>query len=44
MMKSDNASCYHGNYSAEINHLICQKKEVVLTNYDFNVPQKGKDQ
>ena len=43
-MKSDNASCYHGNYSAELNHLICKQEHVKLLRYDFNEPQKGKDQ
>ena len=27
-MKSDNASCYHGNYSAELNHFICKQENI----------------
>lgn len=43
-MKSNNAGCYHGNYSAEINQLICKLENIKLLRYDFNEPQKGKDQ
>ena len=43
-IKSDNAGCYHGNYSAEINHLICKRENIKLLMYDFNEPSKGKDQ
>ena len=44
LMKSDNASCYHGNHSAEINHLLCKQQNINLLRYDFNEPSKGKDQ
>ena len=44
IMKSDNASCYHANYSAELNHLLCKRENMKLLRYDFNGPQKGKDQ
>ena len=37
----DNASCYHGNYSAEVNHLYVNMK---LLRYNFNEPHKGKNQ
>ena len=43
LMKSDNASCYHGNHSAEISHLICKQQNVKLLSYNFNEPSKGKN-
>ena len=42
-MKSDNASCYHGNYSAELNHYLCKRNNIKLMRYDFNEPQKGRE-
>ena len=42
--KSDNASCYHGNYCAESMYLLCQSKSIKLLRYDNNEPSCGKDQ
>ena len=42
-MKSDNAGCYHDNFSAEINHFICEKQGIKLQRYDLNEPKRGKD-
>ena len=42
--KSDNAGCYHGNYSAESIYLLCKQKNLKLLRYDFNEPCCGKDQ
>ena len=42
--KSDNAGCYHGNYSAESMYHLCQKRNIQLLRYDFNEPCCGKDQ
>ena len=43
-MKSDNAGCYHANFSAEINHFICEKQGIKLQRYNLNEPKRGKDQ
>ena len=42
--KSDNAGCYHGNFSAESMYEMCKKKDLTLLRYDFNEPCCGKDQ
>ena len=42
--KSDNAGCYSGNYQAESMHELCKSKAMLLSRYDFNEPQCGKDQ
>ena len=42
--KSDNANCYHGNYSAESMYVLCKSKNLQLLRYDFNEPCCGKDQ
>ena len=42
--KSDNAGCYHGNYSAESMYHLCQKRNIQLLRYDFNEPCCSKDQ
>ena len=34
--KSDNAGCYHGNYSAESIYHLCKEKNIQLLRYDFN--------
>ena len=44
LIKSNNASSYHGNHSAEINHLLYKHQKINLLQYDFNEPSKGKDQ
>ena len=44
MTKSDNAGCYHGNFSAESIYNLCKKKGIRLLRYDFNEPCCGKDQ
>ena len=44
LTKSDNAGCYHANYSAESMYNLCKAKGILLQNYDFNEPQCGKDQ
>lgn len=42
--KSDNASCYHGNFIAVALYKMCKKADLCLLRYDFNEPCKGKDQ
>ena len=42
--QSDNAGCYHGNYSAESMYRLCEQKGICLLRYDFNEAQCGKDQ
>ena len=42
--KSDNASCYHGNYVFEALFKLCRARSFQLLRYDFNEPCKGKDQ
>ena len=42
--KSDNANCYHANFSAESMHNLCHSKGLQLLRYDFNEPCCGKDQ
>ena len=42
--KSDNAGCYAGNSVAELLYRICSKYDIDLKRYDYNEPQKGKDQ
>ena len=42
--KSDNASCYHGNYCAESLYSLCKSKNIKLLRYDYNEPSRGKDQ
>ena len=44
LTKSDNAGCYHGNYSAESVYNLCKKKNIQLFRYDFNEPCCRKDQ
>ena len=44
LTKSDNAGCYHGNFSAESVYNLCKKKGIKLLRYDFNEPCCGKDQ
>ena len=41
--KSDNAGCYHGNFSAESMYTLCNQKGFELQRYDFNEPCCGKD-
>jgi len=43
-VKSDNASCYHSNSSAEGLHQVCKEKGIKLARYDYNEPCRGKDQ
>lgn len=43
-VKSDNASCYHGNFCAEGLLKVCKKYGFNLLRYDYNEPCKGKDQ
>ena len=42
--KSDNASCYHGNFIYEALFKLCKSRSLQLLRYDFNEPCKGKDQ
>ena len=42
--KSDNAGCYSANSVAELTHKICKENEIQLLRYDYNEPQRGKDQ
>jgi hypothetical protein len=42
--KSDNAGCYAGNSVAENLYHICQLQNIDLLRYDYNEPQRGKDQ
>ena len=42
--KSDNAICYHSNGAAEGLYKLCKDKGVKLLRYDYNEPNKGKDQ
>ena len=42
--KTDNAGCYSGNFVAEIESSICRQNGFTLLRYDYNEPQKGKDQ
>ena len=42
--KSDNANCYHANFSAESMYNLCHSKGLQLLRYDFNEPCCGKDQ
>ena len=44
LTKSDNAGCYHCNYSAESIYNISKRKGIILRNYHFNEPHCGKDQ
>lgn len=43
-VKSDNASCYHGNFCAEGLRKVCMQNGITLERYDYNEPCKGKDQ
>eukprot|EP00111_Clytia_hemisphaerica_P010078 TCONS_00029465-protein len=43
-VKSDNASCYHGNFCAEGLLKMSKKHGFDLLRYDYNEPCKGKDQ
>ena len=42
--KSDNASCYHGNYLPQALYQLCKEQDIMLVRYDYNEPCKGKDQ
>ena len=42
--KSDNASCYHGNYLPQALYQLCKEQDITLVRYDYNEPCKGKDQ
>ena len=42
--KSDNASCYQGNYLPQALYQLCEEQDIVLVRYDYNEPCKGKDQ
>jgi len=42
--KSDNAGCYAGNSVAENLYNICKIQNIQLLRYDYNEPQRGKDQ
>ena len=42
--KSDNASCYQGNYLPQALHQLCKEQDITLVRYDYNEPCKGKDQ
>ena len=42
--KSDNATCYHGNFIFEAIYQLCKSRGFKLIRYDFNEPCKGKDQ
>lgn len=44
LRKSDNAGCYAGNSVAEVMAVLCKKYCIQLDRYDYNEPQKGKDQ
>ena len=43
-VKSDNGSCYHGNFCAEGLMKVCKKYGLNLLRYDYNKPCKQKDQ
>ena len=42
--KSDNATCYHGNFALEALYKLCLSLGLALLRYDYNEPCKGKDQ
>ena len=42
--KSDNASCYHGNYVLEALYKLAKHFDISLMRYDYNEPCRGKDQ
>ena len=42
--KSDNASCYHGNYLPQALYQLCKEQDITLVRYDYNESCKGKDQ
>ena len=42
--KSDNESCYQGNYLPQALYQLCNEQDIMLIRYDYNEPCKGKDQ
>ena len=42
--KSDNASCYQGNYLPQAPYQLFKKQDIMLVIYDYNEPSMGKDQ
>ena len=42
--KSDNACCYAGNSSAEVEYLLCKEHNINLHRHDYSKPEKRKDQ